>query len=217
MGGAAGPPTLPGMARAIGELLGAERFQPAIIVGHSAGAALALELVTSGRVKPSLVVGLNAALTPYGGLLAPIAQPMAKLFASLSPVSSLIAARARQPDTVERLLGSTGSSLAADGVAGYRDLFSREEHVAATLAMMAYWDLGTLDRRLDDLPCPLCLVVGELDRAVPPSQASKTERRVPRGRVIRLAGLGHLAHEERPRQVAEAIEEAERWQEQGDA
>lgn len=204
-------PTLPGMARAVEALLDAEGFTPEVIVGHSAGAALALELVLGGHCRPSLVIGLNAALAPYGGLLAPVVQPLARVVAALSPIASIVAARARQPDTVERLITGTGSSLDDAGIAAYRALFSREEHVAATLAMMAYWDLRPLERRLKGLACPLFLIVGDEDRTVPPSQARKTERRVPRARVCRLAGLGHLAHEERPALVAEAIREAEAW------
>lgn len=204
-------PTLPGMADAVDALLEAEAFEPELIVGHSAGAALALELALGGHCRPSLVIGLNAALSPYGGVLAPVVQPLARVVAALSPIASAVAARARQPDTVERLIAGTGSTLDDEGIAGYRALFSRQEHVAATLAMMAYWDLRPLERRLKGLACPLYLIVGENDRTVPPQQAGKTERRVPRARVRRLPGLGHLAHEERPAAVAEAILEAEAW------
>lgn len=205
-------PTLPDMARAVGALLEAERFEPEVIVGHSAGAALALELALGERYcRPSLVIGINAALAPYGGLLAPVVQPLARLVAAISPIASVVAARASQPDTVERLIAGTGSSLTDEGIAGYRALLSRETHVAATLAMMAYWDLRPLERRLKGLVCPLFLIVGDGDRTVPPSQANRTARQVSRSRVRRLPGLGHLAHEERPAQVAEAIREAEAW------
>lgn len=211
LGGAKEPPTLPGMARALAALLEELDFAPRVIIGHSAGAALALQLALTGAVSPALVIGLNAALEPYGGFLAPIAQPLARAFAVLTPVSGFIAARARQPGTVERLIAGTGSTLQPGAIAPYRELLGREAHVAATLAMMAHWDVRDMDRRLGDLVCPLCLIVGEADRTVPPTQATRISSRLTRARVLRLAGLGHLAHEERPRQVFNAVLEAERW------
>ncbi|MEM1412405.1 MAG: alpha/beta fold hydrolase BchO [Pseudomonadota bacterium] len=211
MTGTAGNPTLRGMAHALASLLEAQAFRPAVIIGHSAGAALALQLVLSGACSPRLVIGVNAALEPYDGFLAPIAQPLARVFAALTPVTSVIASRARKPGTVERLIASTGSSLPPEAIEPYRELLSRESHVAATLAMMAHWDLHELDRRLTHLPCPLCLVVGEADKTVPADQAVRAADRVPKARIIRLAALGHLAHEEQPEQVFNAIEIAEHW------
>jgi magnesium chelatase accessory protein len=77
--------------------------------------------------------------------------------------------------------------------------------VAAALRMMAGWDLRPLERDLPRLKQPLHLVVGSNDRAVRPSQARQVGALVPIADVIRLPGLGHLAHEERPDKVAALI------------
>lgn len=204
-------PSLPNMADALAGLLEAEQFEPEIIVGHSAGAAIALQMTLNGRLQPGLVVGLNAALLPYGGWLAPLAQPLARAFTAFAPVPRILAARARQPHTVERLIASTGSRLDAAGIEGYRQLLGNQRHVAATLSMMANWELNPLLEQLPDLHTPLCLLVGEADRTVPPSQAMTVLEDVPRGRIIRLDGLGHLAHEEQPRRINEAINQAQTW------
>lgn len=213
MGGEAGAaaPTLPAMAEALQALLEAQEFTPELIIGHSAGAALALWLALETAHPPPLVIGINAALAPYDGLLAPIAQPLAKLFASQQLVSRFLAGRARQAGTVERLISGTGSRLAPEGIDAYRQLLSREGHVRATLDMMANWDLHALEHRLPDLPSALCLVVGENDQTVPPTQAVPALDTVPRGRLLRLHGLGHLAHEEQPGVVYDAILDALRW------
>jgi len=205
------PPTLPNMADALGDLLKAEHFEPELIVGHSAGAAIALQMTFTGGLTPGLLVGLNAALFPYGGWLAPLAQPLARAFTALAPVPRILAARARQPGTVERLIAKTGSRLDPAGIETYRNILERENHVAATLSMMANWDLNPLLKLLPELATPLCLVVGEGDRTVPPGQAAKVLERVPAGRIIRLGGLGHLAHEEKPRLIEDAIEQAQAW------
>ena len=71
--------------------------------------------------------------------------------------------------------------------------------------MMAHWDLDALQAALPRLAVPLHLVVGERDRTVPPGNARHVQRLLPRratGQLTTLAGLGHLAHEERPLAVA---------------
>jgi magnesium chelatase accessory protein len=49
------------------------------------------------------------------------------------------------------------------------------------------------------------LVVGDRDKAVPPGDARKVAALIPQASVERLSGLGHLAHEEDPAQVARLI------------
>jgi magnesium chelatase accessory protein len=49
------------------------------------------------------------------------------------------------------------------------------------------------------------LIVGERDRAVPPRDAARLRTLIPGAEVVRLPGLGHLAHEEDARAVARAI------------
>jgi magnesium chelatase accessory protein len=61
-------------------------------------------------------------------------------------------------------------------------------------------------RDLKRLPVPLVLVVGGRDRTVRPADARRIRALVPGARIIDLAGLGHLAHEERPAEVAGILE-----------
>jgi magnesium chelatase accessory protein len=209
--------TLPGMARAVERLLLALGVRPEILVGHSAGAALALRLALDGEVEPEIVVGLNAALLPYGGVLAGLFQPLARLFAAAPLLADSLAARARGAGTVERLIESTGSRLPAEAIADYRRVLGDPGHVSATLGMMAGWDLGPLLAELPELAVPLVLVVGDADRTVSPEQAERIRRRLPSARVVRLARLGHLAHEEDPRRLAEVIGECLDTESSGDA
>ena len=62
-------------------------------------------------------------------------------------------------------------------------------------------------RSLPQLITELTLVVGTRDQAVPPSVAEEVRASLPASRIVTLAGLGHLAHEERPDLVAAVIEE----------
>jgi magnesium chelatase accessory protein len=198
--------SLPGMARAVGALLATLAIQPDIIIGHSAGAAIALRLTLDGRAQPRLVIGLNAALLPFKGMAGQVFPALAKALVLNPFVPRVVAWSAAQRSGVERLITDTGSSIDPAGIGFYHQLFRSSAHVGATLGMMANWDLKPL---LDDLPrltVPLALIVGGADRAVPPSDAYDVRRRVPSTRIVPLPDQGHLAHEEAPDTIADLIE-----------
>ena len=70
---------------------------------------------------------------------------------------------------------------------------------------MANWQLEPLERALPGLRPPLFLVVGDNDWTVPPAEAQRVRSRLPTAQIISLPRLGHLAHEERPEEVADLI------------
>ena len=205
------PLSLPGMARAMAELLRHMQLQPQLLIGHSAGAAIALRLCLSGLLQPQLVLGLNAALLPLGGLAGQIFSPVAKLMALTPLVPRLFARSAQAPTVLQRLLQGTGSVIDERGRALYQLLVSHPDHVAGALGMMAHWDLDALAGELAHLRTPLDLIVGTHDLTVPPEQAEQVLARLPaslHAQCVRLQGLGHLAHEEDP---AGTVQQILRW------
>lgn len=197
--------SLPGMAQAVALLLEALGLKPDLVAGHSAGAAILARMTLDGRIAPRAVVGLNAALMPLQGMPGHLFSPVAKLFARLPMVPWVFAWSAADRGVVEKLLRDTGSALDPAGVEFYARLVRRPGHVAAALGMMAHWDLAPLARELRRLPAPLVLVVGANDRTIPPADAGRVAALVPGARVVTLPGLGHLAHEEQPGQVADLL------------
>lgn len=195
-------PTLPAMAAALRELLDALGAEPAVAVGHSAGAALLVRMALDRAVAPQLVVGLGAALVPFRGLARAVLPPAAR---ALAVASSLFAPRDWDAGRVERMLRRTGSSLDASGVELYRQLLERPGHVTATLSMMAHWDIDSIFAELPALPARLLLLAGRDDRAVPVAQQRAAAARAPRGRLAVVDAAGHLLHEERPATVARLI------------
>ncbi|MFZ4407790.1 MAG: alpha/beta fold hydrolase BchO, partial [Paracraurococcus sp.] len=194
--------SLPGMARGVTALLRALGLTPSLAVGHSAGAAVIARMTLDGGMAPRALVGLNAALLPFEGIAGQVFSPIARLLAGIPAVPWFFARRAGDRSLVERLLRDTGSSLDARGVELYGRLIRQPGHVAAALGMMAHWELRPLLRDLRKLAVPLVLVVGGHDRTVPPSDARRLRAAVPGLRIIDLPELGHLAHEERPAEVA---------------
>ncbi len=155
---------------------------------------------------------MNGANLPLNGWAGTWFSPIARGLVAFPGVADLLAWRARDRDLVAKLLRGTGSDIDDEGVEYYARLFRRPDHVAATLGMMAAWDLPALARDLPRLAVPpaveVTLVVGQRDQTIRPTEALRFQRTVPGARIVRLPELGHLAHEEDPAAVARAIEES---------
>ena len=202
-----------GMAAALGALLTQLQLRPALLVAHSAGAAVALRMAIDSLVQPSAIVSFNGALRPLQGAAGRLFLPIARLMASAPLVPQLFAWRASDRAAVQRLIEGTGSTLDDTGMALYARLVASPGHVQGALGMMARWDLPSLQHDLPALTVPLRLVVGERDRAVPPAQGAQVLARLraaPRSSLTRWPGLGHLAHEEQPLRAAALVIETAR-------
>ncbi|MFM9978268.1 MAG: alpha/beta fold hydrolase BchO [Sphingomonadaceae bacterium] len=198
--------TLPSVARGVAALMTALEVNPAVIVGHSAGAAIAIRMALDRLAAPRALVGLSAALLPFPGLAAQLFPTLAKLL-FLNPFAPHIFARmAQSPGEVGRFLPrATGSTIDAAGVASYARLFAKAGHIRGTISMMASWDLDALKRDLPRLTVPLLLAHGERDSAIPIATVRDATALIPGARFESLGDLGHLAHEERPDLVAALI------------
>jgi magnesium chelatase accessory protein len=197
--------SLPTMASALTELLRVLGATPLLAVGNSAGAAIIARAILDGALRPGAMVSINGALLPLPGLPGAVFSPIARFLAANTMAARLFAWRAGDPAAVRRLVASTGSNLDRVGLDLYGRLVHSVAHVEGTLQMMAGWDLESLERDLPSLTVPLLLLAGTNDGTVPPAEADRVQRRVPGARVERLHGLGHLAHEERPADVAQRI------------
>jgi putative magnesium chelatase accessory protein len=196
--------SLTGMAEGLAALLQVLGMQPALVVGHSAGAAVLSRMALDRSIQPGAIVSLNGAFAPLSGVQR-LMSPVARLLALSSVVPRLVAARAQRSEAAQRLIASTGSTLDADGSALYARLLRDPAHLSGALAMMANWRLDALWAELPALrPAPL-LLVGSNDHTVPPDQAWTVAERIRGAHVHALPGLGHLAHEEASEQVAAII------------
>lgn len=195
------------MAADLQALLRQEGIAPDLIVGHSAGAAIALRLVELGQAPAHGIVAINAALGNFKGVAGWLFPAMAKVLAATPFTADLFCATAT-PASVRRLIDGTGSRLDTAGNALYARLAKDTGHVGATLAMMSQWTLDPLLARLPDIDVPVVFVVGDNDRAVPPQTSLDAAARMPRANVVHLPGLGHLAHEEDAGAVAAIIANA---------
>ncbi len=194
------------MAEDILALCTAQDWQPAALIGHSAGAAIALRMAEQMAVPQ--VIGINAALDTFQGIAGVLFPALAKTIAATPLAASFFSATAGQGRTVERILEGTGSTLAPADIALYRRLVNSRSHVQATLQMMAQWKLEPLIARLPQLATKTLLIAGARDKAVPPDTSRRASKRMPNAQFTLLSDLGHLAQEEDPETLAALILEA---------
>ena len=193
---------LPEMVEDLTDLASVQRWAPVAIIGHSAGAAIALRLFqTLGTPK---IIGINPALDNFEGVAGWLFPILAKLLAA-NPFTANVFTLGATTGRARRLIEGTGSKISDEGLSFYTRLTADRDHVNGALQMMARW---SLDELLDDLPnisAQVLFLTGANDKAVPPDVADRAAERLPNARVRRIEGLGHLAHEENPALVLQEV------------
>lgn len=193
------------VARDIATLCAQEGWVPNLIIGHSAGGAISLELAHQGLLQPDHLVVVNGALENFRGTAGWLFPVMAKMLA-LNPLTGLLISQGgRSVGQVRSILSSAGTALDEEGLGHYAHLIQRRAHVDGTLAMMAQWSLDDLNRALPRIVTPTLFVHGDRDGAVDIRVADRAAQAMPQAELITLQGIGHLAHEEAPADVAKAI------------
>ncbi len=193
--------SMSGMAQGIGELLRQMNWPVQAFIGHSAGAAIAAQMVLDQGLHPQALWAINPAWLPLPGLAGLLFPPAAKLLAITPLVPQWFARQASSQGMLDKLLQSTGSQLDERGHALYAQLVASPSHAQGALKMMAAWDLSLGARKLRRLRCPVRMLIGDKDRTVAPAQAQDALDLLSDGHIQTWHGYGHLLHEEAPQEV----------------
>lgn len=183
-------------------LIEAERWQPAAIIGHSAGAAIALRLSQTLGIRK--IVGINPALDNFDGVAGWLFPILAKLLAA-NPFTANMFSFGATTSRARRLIEGTGSQIDDESLNYYTRLTGDRAHVNGALQMMARWSLDDLLKDLPDIETEILFLTGSKDKAVPPEVAVRAAERLPNAVVHKLDGMGHLAHEEDPARILNEI------------
>ena len=199
--------SLPAVAQSLQALLNALALPaPTLVVGHSAGVALALRWALSqATVAPQGILGFNPSLIAppavYTRLLGPLITPLA----TSGPVASLLAGLSGRSGLVGRLLNSTGSRTSPAQRARYEALFRNPAHVRGAMGFMAAADLDSLLTSTAGLGGRCHFVLGAQDAWIPEAPLRRViGAAMPSAQVETWPG-GHLLHEVEPERAARRV------------
>lgn len=193
------------MAEDIARLIDHEGWAPKFVIGHSAGAALALRLSTLMPLQG--IIGINAALGSFEGAAGVLFPLLARVLSVTPFVPRFVSRLWGNAPTVRRLLTSTGSPPDEAGLAQYITLVQDAAHVDGTLGMMAQWKLDTLMAQAPSLTTPTLLIASTGDKVVPPRVSRDAAALLGNASYLELPKLGHLAHEEAGPRLAALIKD----------
>jgi pimeloyl-ACP methyl ester carboxylesterase len=78
------------------------------------------------------------------------------------------------------------------------DMVARNDRDAYTRVLVEGLSQFDASARVSSICLPTLVVVGELDRVIPPEQGRELARLIPGARLVSIAGTGHLSYAERP-------------------
>jgi magnesium chelatase accessory protein len=185
------------------EQLGIEA--PSIVVGHSAGAPLAIRFAVAATKQPKLVIALNPSFIPpppvYTSFFGPLLGPVTRS----STLSSLLASLSPSLGMVDKLLDSTNTILSEARRVYYRKLFERSDHVRGSMNFMAAADIQKVLAEANLYRGKLICVLGMQDAWIPAKPLEKIiGDYFPAAEVLKWEG-GHIMHELEPSKVAKLI------------
>jgi len=178
---------------------------PTIVVGHSAGAPLAIRFALAAAKQPKLVIALNPSFIPppavYTSFFGPLLGPITRS----STLSSLLASFSPSLGMVDKLLDSTNTILPESRRVYYRKLFERSDHVRGSMNFMAAADIQKVLTEADLYQGKLICVLGKQDAWIPVKPLERIVRDYfPAAEILTWEG-GHIMHELEPRKVAQLI------------
>lgn len=196
---------LDAMAQDLVRLCAAEGWHPTAVLGHSAGAAIALRMSELLPIALRGVIGINAALGSFEGAAGVLFPLMARVLSLVPMIPTVVSKLSGTPGNVARLLASTGSVLGPDGRAQYLALVRDSAHIEGTLGMMAQWQLTGLLARLSMMKAPVLLIASTGDKIVPVRISEAAGKQLILAQVVVLPAYGHLVHEEAAEVVANSL------------
>jgi magnesium chelatase accessory protein len=178
---------------------------PTIVVGHSAGAPLAIRFAVTAPKQPQVVVALNPSFIPpppfytrfFGPLLGPITRS--------SLLSNMLSAIPAGFGMVDKLLDSTNTQLPEQRKNYYRRLFQQSDHVRGAMNFMAAADIDTVLMEASLYKGKLICILGAQDAWIPSKPLEKIiHDYFPTATTLQWEG-GHIMHELEPQKVSQII------------
>ena len=195
-------PALADFVDKIAEFLKTAVQSPAFIIGHSAGALIALALAAKFPERCRGIAALNAVYRRNEEAQKAVRQRADLLQRKSSNISDLTAA------TIRRWFGEHPSGRARTAATFCRRwLDSADRRGYAALYRVFAEEDGAADGVLSSLRAPSLFLTGENDCNSAPAMSAAMAKIAPRGRAVFVGGAGHLAHLTHPMEVNNALRE----------
>ncbi|MEM0977387.1 MAG: alpha/beta fold hydrolase BchO [Pseudomonadota bacterium] len=195
--------SLSGMVRELTSLIEKIGISPELLVGHSAGAAVAVSYAEHNSHLP--IVAINGAFEAFEGWAGVMFPMIAQSMVAVPLVRDFFTIPLAQSSDIERLINSTGSLLNAEGIGRYRYLLKRREHITGTLGMMARWNLSVDMPRGPMIQSHITFVQAQDDGTVPFNSTKTFRQSVPNADEIVFERGGHLIHELFPDRISTIV------------
>lgn len=177
------------------------------IIGHSAGATLALSYTLKNK-QAKTIVGLNPSLISlpsfYQNFIAPFINPIVTSSFFTSVLSDLL------PHTkmIDSLIDSTNTNLNPEKRDRYKALFKSSEHLNGSMTFMAGTDIPSLLSQCKEIKSNLTFILTEDDGWIPAKALRQViNQHFSQAKIIEIKG-GHLFHEANEMLALEFIEQA---------
>lgn len=164
-------------------------LQPAVVVGHSNGAAVAIKVIASGQLHPEQLVLIGAAGIRDKEKLRKLGL---KVVAKTGKVVTFWLPSRHKKKLQKKLYGAAGSDML------------QVPHLQETFKRTVKEDV---QKEAATITTPTLLIYGENDRATPPAYGELYHRLIPNSTFRLVKDAEHFVHQDDAGQVARFIEE----------
>ena len=177
------------------------------IIGHSAGATLALSYTLQNK-QAKTIVGLNPSLISlpsfYHRFIAPFLNPIV----TSSFFTAVLADLLPHTKMIDSLIDSTNTKLNSEKRDRYKTLFKNADHLNGSMSFMAGTDIPSLLEQCKKIQSKLTFILTEDDGWIPAQALRQVIKQYfAQAQVIEIKG-GHMFHEANETLATKLIEEA---------